>query len=80
VMHRILDINAQAEAAYLNAQIEAAAQAGMILDTWGGALADGAYQRFSLDNVRRELAQHKREPDGARVPAIAFTKGGGRWL
>ena len=48
LMHRILDINAQAVAAYLNAQIEAGAQAVMIFDTWGGALADGAYQRFSL--------------------------------
>ncbi len=80
LMHRILDINAQAVAAYLNAQIEAGAQAVMIFDTWGGALADGAYQRFSLDYVRRVLAQLKREHDGARVPAIAFTKGGGLWL
>lgn len=80
LMHRILDVNAQAVAAYLNAQIEAGAQAVMIFDTWGGALADGAYQRFSLDYIRRVVAQLKREHDGARVPAIAFTKGGGLWL
>jgi uroporphyrinogen decarboxylase len=55
-MHRILDVNAQAVAAYLNAQIEAGAQAVMIFDTWGGALADGAYQRFSLDYIRRVVA------------------------
>lgn len=67
LMHRILDVNAQAVAAYLNAQIEAGAQAVMIFDTWGGALADGAYQRFSLDYVRRVLAQLKREHDGARA-------------
>ena len=48
LMHRILDINAQAVAAYLNAQIDAGAQAVMIFDSWGGVLADGAFQRFSL--------------------------------
>lgn len=80
LMHRILDINAQAVAAYLNAQIEAGAQAVMIFDTWGGALADGAYQRFSLDYIRRVVAQLKREHDGERVPVITFTKGGGLWL
>jgi uroporphyrinogen decarboxylase len=79
-MHRILDVNAQAVIAYLNAQIEAGAQAVMIFDTWGGALADGAYQRFSLDYIRKVVAGLKREHDGARVPVITFTKGGGLWL
>ena len=79
LMHRILDVNAQAVAAYLNAQIEAGAQAVMIFDTWGGALADGAYQR-SLDYIRRVVSQLKREHDGERVPVITFTKGGGLWL
>src|ERR1700761_3057050 len=80
LIHRILDINAQAVTAYLNAQIEAGAQAVMIFDTWGGALADGAYQRFSLDYIARVVAALKREHDGARVPVITFTKGGGLWL
>ncbi len=80
LMHRILDINAQAVIAYLNAQIEAGAQAVMIFDTWGGALADGAYQRFSLDYIAKVVAGLKREHDGARVPVITFTKGGGLWL
>ena len=38
LMHRILTINADAVAAYLNAQIEAGAQAVMIFDSWGGVL------------------------------------------
>jgi uroporphyrinogen decarboxylase len=80
LMHRILDVNAQAVAEYLNAQIEAGAQAVMIFDTWGGALADGVYQRFSLHYIERVVAQLKREHDGARVPVITFTKGGGLWL
>ena len=80
LMHRILDINATAVAQYLNAQIDAGAQAVMIFDSWGGALADGAYQEFSLRYMERVLAQLQREKDGVRIPAIVFTKGGGIWL
>ena len=80
LMHRILDINAQAVAAYLNAQIEAGAQAVMIFDTWGGALADGIFQRFSLHYIDAVVQRLVREHDGARVPVITFTKGGGLWL
>jgi uroporphyrinogen decarboxylase len=43
-MHRILAINADAVALYLNTQIEAGAQAVMVFDSWGGVLADGAFQ------------------------------------
>ncbi|MEF9942584.1 MAG: uroporphyrinogen decarboxylase family protein, partial [Burkholderiaceae bacterium] len=60
--------------------IEAGAQAVMIFDTWGGTLADGAYQAFSLAYMREVVSQLKREQDGERVPAIVFTKGGGLWL
>ena len=80
LMHHILKTNAAAVAAYLNAQIEAGAQAVMIFDTWGGALADGAYQAFSLRYMQEVVGQLKREQGGARIPAIVFTKGGGLWL
>jgi uroporphyrinogen decarboxylase len=80
LLHRILDVNAAAVAGYLNAQIDAGAQAVMIFDTWGGALADGAYQTFSLHYIRAVLARIKREHDGERIPTIVFTKGGGLWL
>jgi uroporphyrinogen decarboxylase len=52
----------------------------MIFDTWGGALADGAYQRFSLDYMRQVVRGLKTEKDGVRIPSIVFTKGGGLWL
>ena len=68
LMHRILAVNADAVAAYLNAQIEAGAQAVMIFDSWGGVLADGAFQAFSLAYTRRVLEQlraHPRRPHGA---------------
>ena len=80
LMHRILEVNAQAVSAYLNAQIDAGAQAVMIFDSWGGVLADGAFQRFSLDYTRRVVQGLQREKDGQRIPVIVFTKGGGPWL
>jgi uroporphyrinogen decarboxylase len=80
LMHRILAINADAVALYLNTQIEAGAQAVMVFDSWGGVLADGAFQTFSLAYTRRVLAQLKRSHDGAVIPRLVFTKGGGLWL
>jgi uroporphyrinogen decarboxylase len=80
LMHRMLQVNADAVAAYLNAQIEAGAQAVMIFDSWGGVLADGAFEEFSLAYTARVLGQLQREHDGAVVPRIVFTKGGGLWL
>jgi len=80
LMHHILQTNAIAVADYLNAQIAAGAQAVMIFDTWGGTLADGVFQRFSLHYMREVLQRLRKEQDGARIPAIVFTKGGGLWL
>jgi uroporphyrinogen decarboxylase len=80
LMHRILAVNAQAVAAYLNAQIDAGAQAVMVFDSWGGVLADGAFQQFSLQYTQQVVAALTREREGRRVPCIVFTKGGGPWL
>lgn len=80
LMHRMLQVNADAVAAYLNAQVEAGAQALMIFDSWGGVLADGAFQSFSLAYTARVLAGLRREHAGAVIPRIVFTKGGGLWL
>ena len=80
LLHHILRTNADAVAAYLNAQIDAGAQAVMMFDSWGGALADGAYQEFSLTYMQQIVSQLQREKNGVRVPCIVFTKGGGLWL
>ena len=81
LMHTMLAINADAVAAYLNAQIDAGAQAVMVFDSWGGVLADGAFQTFSMAYTARVLAQLKRTgPHGEIIPRIVFTKGGGLWL
>jgi uroporphyrinogen decarboxylase len=80
LLHRILDINAQAVSGYLNAQIEAGAQVVMLFDTWGGTLAHDDYETFSLAYSRKVLASLRKEYEGARVPSILFTKGGNPWL
>ncbi|WP_440029262.1 uroporphyrinogen decarboxylase [Chromobacterium amazonense] len=80
LLHHILEMNTQSVIAYLNAQIDAGAQAVQIFDTWGGALSHAAYKEFSLAYMQRIVAGLKREADGRRVPVIVFTKGGGQWL
>jgi uroporphyrinogen decarboxylase len=80
LLHRILEVNARAVTDYLNAQIEAGAQAVMLFDTWGGQLSCAGYEEFSLAYSRRVLKALIRERDGQRVPSILFTKGGGTWL
>jgi uroporphyrinogen decarboxylase len=74
LLHRVLEINAQAVAAYLNAQIEAGAQVAMVFDTWGGSLSAADYEEFSLAYMRKVLGALR------GVPTILFTKGGGIWL
>ena len=73
LLHRILEVNAKAVADYLNAQIEAGADAVMLFDTWGGILAHDDYEVFSLGYSRRVFASVK------KVPTILFTKGGNPW-
>ncbi len=79
-LHQLLDKLAQAVTAYLNAQIEAGAQAVMIFDTWGGVLTPRTYQDFSLAYMARIVDGLKREVDGQTVPVTLFTKGGAQWL
>ncbi|MFH2135969.1 MAG: uroporphyrinogen decarboxylase [Pseudomonadota bacterium] len=80
LMHHILNVTAQAVTAYLNAQIEAGAQAVMIFDSWGGALSHSAFHEFSLAYTQRIVDGLIKEKDGVRIPSIVFTKGGGLWI
>ena len=80
LLHRMLAINARAVTDYLNAQIEAGAQAVMLFDTWGGSLSTAAYRDFSLAYMQQVIAGLRREHEGERVPVIVFTKGGSAWL
>jgi len=80
LMHHILEVTTKAVIDYLNAQIEAGADAVMVYDSWGGMLTQAAYLEFSLPYMARIMAGLKRENAGRIVPSIVFTKGGGLWL
>lgn len=80
VAHLLLDKLADSVAEYLNAQIDAGAQAVQIFDSWGGALSHTAYIEFSLKPMMKVISKLKREKEGRKVPVIMFTKGGGQWL
>lgn len=79
-LHQLLDKNAQAVTAYLNAQVDAGAQALMIFDTWGGVLSQRDYAEFSLRYMQNIVEGLQRESEGRRVPVVLFTKNGGKWL
>lgn len=80
IMHALLAKLATAVTDYLNAQIEAGAQAIMLFDTWGGSLSGPNYREFSLHYMQQIMAGLKKENDGRKVPVTLFTKGGGQWL
>ena len=76
----LLDTVAETTSDYLNAQIEAGAQAVMLFDTWGAALERDDYLRFSLASMQKIVDRLKRENEGRRVPVILFTKGAGKLM
>jgi len=79
-MHLLLDKLAVAVTDYLNAQIEAGAQAVQIFDTWGGILSTPAYREYSLAYMKKIVEGLHRQFEGRDVPVILFTKNGGLWL
>ncbi len=80
VLHNLLSVLADTVVDYLNAQIEAGAQAVQIFDTWGGALSSHGYQEFSLGYMKRIVQGLHKVSEGRPVPVILFTKNGGQWL
>ncbi len=74
---RLLDVLVAAVGAYLNAQVEAGAQALMLFDTWGGSLAPAHFLRYSRDPMAEVVARLLRHREGRAVPVVIFTKGGG---
>lgn len=80
LLHHILEVNAQTVIQYLNAQIEAGAQAVMIFDSWGGALSHNAYVEFSLNYMQKIVKGLIKTAEGRKIPSIVFTKGGALWL
>ncbi|WP_067581653.1 uroporphyrinogen decarboxylase [Endozoicomonas ascidiicola] len=80
LLKQVLSVLADSVVSYLNAQIEAGAQAVQIFDTWGGVLSPENYREFSLYYMDKIVKGLKRENEGRKVPVILFTKNGGQWL
>lgn len=80
LIHHILQVNTLAIIDYLNAQIDAGAQAVMLFDSWGGILSGKAFEVFSLGYMRRVINGLTKIRNGQRIPSIVFTKGGGQWV
>jgi uroporphyrinogen decarboxylase len=78
LMQQLLDTLTESVSLYLLAQVQAGAQALMLFDTWGGALAPEAYARCSLAPMAAIVKALKAKAPG--VPVILFTKGGGARL
>ncbi|MGE5525169.1 MAG: uroporphyrinogen decarboxylase [Rhodospirillaceae bacterium] len=80
LLHELLAVNTKAVIAYLNAQIEAGAQAVMLFDTWGGTLSSVAYEAFSLAYMQAVMEGVHSAYDGERIPKIIYAKGAHGWL
>ncbi len=72
----LLNLLADAMAAYLRRQVEAGAQAVQMFDSWVGALAAGDARRWALAPARRLLSQIA----DLGVPRIYFANGGAHLL
>ena len=79
-LENLLNTVASVTTNYLNAQVEAGAQAIMVFDTWGAALEPDDYRRFSLASMQKIVDGLTRERDGRKVPVILFTKAAGALL
>lgn len=81
LIQRILDINIESITNYLLFQVEAGAQALMLFDTWGGMLANGDYQAYSLEPMKEIIRRLRQSPIiKDQVPILVFTKGGAIWV
>jgi len=74
-MHRLLDVNARAVAAYLSAQAAAGAQALMVFDTWGGLLSPIMFREFSARYLSQIATLLREDAHAREVPLILFSKG-----
>jgi uroporphyrinogen decarboxylase len=76
--HRVLDRLARTVAAYLEAQVEAGAEAVQLFDSWAGILAPGDFREFALRYVREIVDLLRGSRTWARtggVPIIYFVNG-----
>ena len=81
VMHRLLDMCADSVIDYLNAQIDAGAQAVQIFDSWAGNLMPRDYREFALHYTKKVISALKRDGIGeGPIPVIHFVYNGSSLL
>lgn len=68
---KLLEMITETTIKYLNAQIDAGAQAVQIFDTWAGLLSHYDFRNFSLKYIKKVVAGLKRD----NIPVILFAKG-----
>ena len=77
-LHRLLGKLAENLAAYLEAQVEAGAQAVQLFDSWAGILSQPDFREFALRWTREVIDRLKASPTwraGRGVPIIYFVNG-----
>jgi len=75
LFQNLMDLLIDTTSNYLNAQIEAGAEAVQLFDTWAGILPDGEFANWAVAPVR-EIVERVQARHPA-VPIIAFPKGAG---
>lgn len=80
LLHALLEKITDVTIDYLNAQIEAGADAIMVFDSWGGVLSPFHYQLFSLNYMKKIGEKIYRDHQGKKIPLIFFSKGCGLYL
>ncbi len=78
VMDSLLQKLCSAIGLYLEGQVRSGADAVMLFDTWGGALAPAAFERWSLAPMAH-IVRHLKAA-APHVPIVLFTKNGGQHL
>jgi uroporphyrinogen decarboxylase len=79
LFEKLMSLVTESTIAYLNAQIDAGADAVQLFDTWAGNLPEHMYINQVLPHVKRVIAGLTK-PAGRRVAVIYFAKGAGQWL
>ena len=72
---RLIDLLAQASAAYLLMQIRAGADVVQIFDSWAGVLGEEEFESWCVQPIARIVKEVRRGAPG--VPIIGFPKGAG---
>ena len=72
---KLVDQLVTSTASYLSAQIDAGAEAVQIFDTWAGSLPATAQRRWSLEPIKRIIAEVRHAHP--MIPVLAFPKGAG---